>query len=145
MMCRSLFRMRQPTSGMLSLCAAATLLTCEIKMALAHAALEDLKAEIDNWSFRSCSDDVTDLDANTPAEAAMLSKLLQMHDSWRRGMSQCPALVSPSFTAKHRALLLDDLLHLQENLEKSGHTFALSACVAMAPGDDDVQDTAVRH
>jgi hypothetical protein len=36
-----------------------------------------------------CSDDVTNLDANTPAEAAMLSKLLQMHEPSSGGDQGC--------------------------------------------------------
>jgi hypothetical protein len=82
------------------------------------------------------------------AEALMTARLQLVHDSWKRGLNECPGLTSVTFTAKHRALLLDELLRLQVNLEKGEeqtlHAFWLSgASPSAGPGarlrEDDTE------
>lgn len=92
------------------------MLTSEINFDACAAALSAFGAEIARWDAHCVGGDVLDATCNTPAEAAMLSRLDQTHGAWARGLATCPGLVSPDFAATHRIALLNAMERLRDRL-----------------------------
>jgi hypothetical protein len=96
---------------------AATLLTRDVNLNQIENALEHLDAAIKVWEEKRAADSPLDFIGVSEAERALSKRLRDLHRAWQSAMDILPKLISASFPASHRLLLIKELSGLRAALD----------------------------